>query len=533
MKNLLWIPQITRNDKTETDPIRLQMVSIITCIFLVSGQCFLNDKQWYLIWSLTKISYQMAQSSLLSQNKQMEYKFTRWIVLRKWQNETTQFAFSIIPRHWDGVDSWNRSPWKTCICLSYTVRTIVRKLIGNMVQKYFSARNIFFPQEIFFSARNIFFSTRNIFFPQEIYFSPQEIYFFPQEIFFSARNIFFRKKYFSPQEIYFSPQEIFFLRKKYIFLRKKYIFFRKKYFFSARNIFFRKKYFPPQEIFLPKALYHMLSRSVSLSGARLVLGWSLEDAAMDFFDHLRSLGISEEEIRKMRDDFIFSAIHKKRVTKLTCQMYGGPEGTSLHKFFIALHKFWLVWKQGKSEGFESCDRPIVRKRPIWVKIGGVLSRVTLKFDGWPWKTIGHLSFAVSSFVQHFIAIGEFKLELQSGNAQFGSNSMIFFSRVTLQFDLWPWKTIAHLFYATSSFVRHFVAIGEFKLELQSRNAQFESKWTIFLLPRDLAIWLMSLKNNRAPFQCYFKRCASFRSHRWFQTGDTVRKRPIWVKIDNF
>ena len=24
-------------------------------------------------------------------------------------------------------------------------------------------------------------------------------------------------------------------------------------------------------------------------------------------------------------------------------------------------------EQGKSEGFESCDRPIVRKRPIWVK----------------------------------------------------------------------------------------------------------------------------------------------------------------------
>ena len=38
-------------------------------------------------------------------------------------------------------------------------------------------------------------------------------------------------------------------------------------------------------------------------------------------------------------------------------------------------------QQGKSEGFESCDRPIVRKRPIWVKIGDVLSRVTLKFDG--------------------------------------------------------------------------------------------------------------------------------------------------------
>ena len=128
-------------------------------------------------------------------------------------------------------------------------------------------------------------------------------------------------------------------------------------------------------------------------------------------------------------------------------------------------------EQGKSEGFESCDRPIVRKRPIWVKIGDVFSRVTLKFDGWPCKIIGHLSFAVSSFVQHFIAIGEFKLGLQSGNAQSGSNSTIFLSRVTLKFDRWHWTTIGHLFYATSSFVHHLAAIGELKLELQSGNTQ--------------------------------------------------------------
>ena len=138
----------------------------------------------------------------------------------------------------------------------------------------------------------------------------------------------------------------------------------------------------------------------------------------------------------------------------------------------------INWKQGKSEGFESCDRPIVRKRPIWVKIGDVLSRVTLKFDGWPWKTIGHLSFAVSSFVQHFVAIGEFKLELLSGNAQFGSNSTIFRA-------MWPWN------------------------------------------------WHMTLKNNRAPLLCYFKLYASFHSHQWIQAGVTVRKRPIWVKIDDF
>ena len=46
------------------------------------------------------------------------------------------------------------------------------------------------------------------------------------------------------------------------------------------------------------------------------------------------------------------------------------------------------------------------------------------------------------------------------------------SRVTLQFDVWPWKTIGHLYYATSNSIHHFVAIGEFKLELQSGNAQF-------------------------------------------------------------
>ena len=108
--------------------------------------------------------------------------------------------------------------------------------------------------------------------------------------------------------------------------------------------------------------------------------------------------------------------------------------TTTHKAVMDIFKHV---KQGKSEGFESWDWPIVRKCPIWVKIGDVLCRVTLKFDGWPWKTIGHLSFAVSSFVQHFIAIGEFKLELQSGNAQFGSNSTIFRA-------VWPWNLMDDL-----------------------------------------------------------------------------------------
>ena len=160
------------------------------------------------------------------------------------------------------------------------------------------------------------------------------------------------------------------------------------------------------------------------------------------------------------------------------------------------------------------------------------SRVTLKFNGWPWKTIGHLFYTTSSFVHHFKSIGELKLKLQSGNNQFGSKSAIFcpvwpwnlmmtlennrapllyytklcasfqihrwiqigvtvrkcsiwvkmgnfLSRVTLKFDGWPCKTIGHLFSATSSFMYHFIPIGEFKFELQSRNTQFGSNSTIF------------------------------------------------------
>ena len=121
----------------------------------------------------------------------------------------------------------------------------------------------------------------------------------------------------------------------------------------------------------------------------------------------------------------------------------------------------------------------VRKRSVWVKIGTFLSPVTLKFHGWPSKTIGHL------------------------------------------------------FNNTLSYVHHFKAIDEFKLELQSGNAQYRSKSAIFLVPCDLRIWWMTLKKNRAHLLCCFKLCASFHSHHWMQTGVTIRKHQIWVKIEDF
>ena len=70
----------------------------------------------------------------------------------------------------------------------------------------------------------------------------------------------------------------------------------------------------------------------------------------------------------------------------------------------------------------------------WIQTGVTVFRAV-----WPWnltydleKTIRHLFYATSSFVHHFVAIGEFKLELQSGNAQSRSNSTIFRA-------VWPWN----------------------------------------------------------------------------------------------
>ena len=100
--------------------------------------------------------------------------------------------------------------------------------------------------------------------------------------------------------------------------------------------------------------------------------------------------------------------------------------------------------------------------------------------------------------------------------------------MTLRFDGWPWKTIGNLFYTTSSFVHHFKSTVEFKLELQSENTQFGSKLVTLFVPCDFEIWWMTLKNNRAPFLYYIKLCTSFQSHGWVQTGDTVCKRSIRV-----
>ena len=87
----------------------------------------------------------------------------------------------------------------------------------------------------------------------------------------------------------------------------------------------------------------------------------------------------------------------------------------------------------------------------------------------------------------------------------------FLSPMTTKLDWWHWKTIGHLSYASSSFMHHFIVISEFKFELQFRNTQVRSNLTIFC-PRDIKISIMTLKNNRAPFLYPFKLYASSHSH---------------------
>ena len=123
---------------------------------------------------------------------------------------------------------------------------------------------------------------------------------------------------------------------------------------------------------------------------------------------------------------------------------------------------------------------------------------------------------MSSFVHHFKSNSEFRKRSIRVEIDI-------LPCVTLKFDGWHWKTIGHLFYTTSNFVHHFKSISELN--------SGQNWW--FFVPLDLQIWWMTLKNNRAPLLYYIKLCASFESHGWIPTGITVPKGSIRVKIGNF
>ena len=95
----------------------------------------------------------------------------------------------------------------------------------------------------------------------------------------------------------------------------------------------------------------------------------------------------------------------------------------------------------------------------------------------------------------------------------------FLSHVTLKLDGWPWT-------------RQIWGIWKLRPAYSPETANLgQNRWCF--VPCDLEIWWMTLENNRASRLCSFKLCATFHSHRWIQTWVIVRKRPIWVKFDDF
>ena len=135
-------------------------------------------------------------------------------------------------------------------------------------------------------------------------------------------------------------------------------------------------------------------------------------------------------------------------------------------------------------------------------------------------------YATSSFLHHFKPFCEFKLELQSRKQSIWVKISYFLLRVTLKLERWPWKTKGHIFYGISTEVHHFIAISEFKLELQSGNTQFGSKLAIFCSvgPWNLIDDFKKQKGiSSIPLQAL---CIIL----WIHTGVTVQKLPNWDKI---
>ena len=123
--------------------------------------------------------------------------------------------------------------------------------------------------------------------------------------------------------------------------------------------------------------------------------------------------------------------------------------------------------------------------------------MTLKFDGWPWKTIGHLCQCYCELLHHFVAIGDsrsYSPETPNQNRRFLQPR-----------DLAIWRVLKnnrHLFYATSALCIH-------SLVIQAWFTPETNRVKFMIKPCDLEIWWMTLQNNRAPENAWLQVCASF------------------------
>ena len=132
-------------------------------------------------------------------------------------------------------------------------------------------------------------------------------------------------------------------------------------------------------------------------------------------------------------------------------------------------------------------------------------------------------------MHHFTAISEFKLELHSGNNKFGSKSAISF----VPRDLQMWQMTLKNNEAPVLYNIKLCAYFQSNRRIQTGVTVRRFSVRIKICDFSLEIWRMTLKNNKAPLLCHCKFCELFHRHIWIQTGLTVRKRPVLVKLGDF
>ena len=172
----------------------------------------------------------------------------------------------------------------------------------------------------------------------------------------------------------------------------------------------------------------------------------------------------------------------------------------------------------------------VPKRSIWVKIGDFfvpcdldICWVTLKDNRAPF--LYHIklcpSFQSHQWTQTWVTVRKSSIRVK------------IVSRVTLKFDGWPWKIIGHLFYTTPSVVHNFKAISEFKLKLQCRNSQFWSKSAIFcpVWPRNLTDDLGFWPLWPWPLTFYMDTTSIIGDNSWKFQDDTMTG-TLWKRLTN-
>ena len=179
-------------------------------------------------------------------------------------------------------------------------------------------------------------------------------------------------------------------------------------------------------------------------------------------------------------------------------------------------KYWpTLWKQ--SEGFDSCDRPnltqIGFKSLIFQPICD-LEILLMTYKSYRAPLLHYIKLCASTqtpwWIRTGVTVWKCSIRVKMGD---------FLPCMTIKFDGWPWT-------------RQIWGIWKLRPAYSPETPNLgQNRWCF--VPCDLEIWWMTLENNRASLLCCFKLCATFHSHWWIQTRVTVRKHPIWVKLDDF